>query len=854
MRLPLLDSCDVLIAGSGMSAMAWALALSGSRRVLLVTEDTCLYAELDRACDWRLPANLPEELRTQLFPDGLRRKNGLFHPDGLKRHGERLMAQRGVSLLYACQVLGRVRDYVVIAHKSGLYAIRCVEAMDARAGEPLSQPCYCLQTMRGQELQVLRLPMTEEGNLPQTLFRRYEAALACLPRGNTLARGGYALTEAEGLRFSSAPVQALADVPLGTQEPLRHNPLFDQREQAVDIPGLAAPEEAYDVVVAGGGTAGASSALFCARQGLKTLLLEMNHQLGGTATAGGVSTYWFGLREGATRQIDQAVAAYCRRLGLPRKACLWSEDDTFPPDLKAHALLGLCLDAGVDIHLGSLVCGVRREGQRVAGVYETQAGTLRYHAAKIILDCTGDGDVCMFAGAAHTYGSDRDGMTYWASLAQYTAPDQYRNNFSTMVHVGDPLDYTRFIQAGRLRGENMYDHGRYVAVRESRHIRGMAQVTLDGILSMETAEQPLYTCFSNYDPKGRLTDDRAYFGLLCPNQRIPVPRGSVIPVDASNRPLEGLLVGGKAISCTHDAFPGIRMQPDLQRQGLALAALAGRCITQGVPAWEAQGVDEAIIALGGDTTRPGYEAVPSLEETIASLRGDEPWEWLDAPPDACTTRVEPVVQVMTAPSEQALPLLRKAWEQAAAPGLRLLLARLLLWHGDERGAGEVIRAAEAMLDAAEGLPRRVGSVNYGQLLPDHGLMPEIVYLLNSLSHTASVDVLPVLSRMVARLETSARNWHDLRAGIYCYCECPAYAAMGRKDRALIPLIQRVLALPELNSPAEDGLMQERFDMLRITLLGTLHTLGDEAGRTGLETYLRDARRPFAQAAAMMLKQ
>ena len=108
--------------------------------------------------------------------------------------------------------------------------------------------------------------------------------------------------------------------------------------------------------------------------------------------------------------------------------------------------------------------------------------------------------------------------------------------------------------------------------------------------------------------------------------------------------------------------------------------------------------------------------------------------------------------------------------------------------------------------------------------------------------------------MVARLETSARNWHDLRAGIYCYCECPAYVAMGRKDRELIPLIRRVLALPELNSPAEDGLMQERFDMLRITLLGTLHTLGDEAGRTGLETYLQDARRPFAQAAAMMLKQ
>ena len=853
MRLPLLDSCDVLIAGSGLSAMARALELADGDRVLLVSEDTCLYADLDRSCDWRLPQNLPEALRTQLFPEALRRENGLFHPDGLKRHGERLMAQRGVSLLYACQVLGRAGDCAVIAHKSGLYAIRCAQAIDARAGERLSRPCYCLQTMRGRELQVLRIPMAEEGILPQTLFRRYETALTCLPKGNTLARGGYALTEAEGLHFSPAPMPPLADVLLGLQDPLRHNPLFDQAEQTVELPGLFAQEDAYDAVVVGGGTAGAAAALFCARQGLKTLLMEMNHQLGGTATAGGVSTYWFGLREGATRQIDQAVTEYCRRLDLPRQACLWSEDDTFPPDLKAHALLGLCLDAGVDIHLGSLACGVRRDGQRVTGVYEAQEGALRYHAASMILDCTGDGDVCMFAGAAHTYGSERDCMTYWASLAQYTAPDQYRNNFSTMVHVGDPRDYTRFIQAGRLRGKDMYDHGRYVAVRESRHIRGMAQVTLDAILSMEPAEQMLYTCFSNYDPKGRLTDDRAYFGLLCPNQRIPLPRGAVIPVDGSGCPLEGLLVGGKAISCTHDAFPGIRMQPDLQRQGLALAALAGQCIAQGVPAWEARGVDEAILSLGGDTARPDYEAVPPLDRTIASLRGNEPWEWLDAPADACTVRVEPVVQVMTAPPAEALPLLREAWKQAEAPELRLLLARLLLWHGDERGAGVVIRMAETMMDAADGLPRRIGSVNYGQLLPDHGLMPELVYLLNSLSHTTSADVMPVLSRMVARLETSARDWHDLRAGIYCYCECPAYVALGRRDRALIPLIRRILALPELNSPAADGLLQERFDMLRITLLNALHALGEDTGRTGLEAYLQDERRPFALAAATLLK-
>lgn len=45
-------------------------------------------------------------------------------------------------------------------------------------------------------------------------------------------------------------------------------------------------EEHYDLVVAGGGTAGAMAALYAARGGLRTVLLEPMYTLGGTATAG----------------------------------------------------------------------------------------------------------------------------------------------------------------------------------------------------------------------------------------------------------------------------------------------------------------------------------------------------------------------------------------------------------------------------------------------------------------------------------------------------------------------------------------------------------------------------------------
>ena len=857
MKVALLERCTHLVVGSGIRAMVRALSFPAGEDVLLVTGDTCLYAEIAHSGDLRPPRGLSKGWEELLFPTQVRDEAGLLHPDRLKLHGEALMKTRGVRLLYACQVLGSWPGHALVAHKSGLYALACKHIYDCRREPPLAQPAYCLHTMAADGLRLRVQPVAADGASARQQYQRYEEALSWLPVGaETLARGGRAPTEAQGLMLEqeaeAGAIQRPGKLfyPQGDAVPVCTQPLD---WPMCDAPELSPQEESWDAVVVGGGTSGAVAALYLARQGVRTLLLEMNHQLGGTATAGGVSIYWFGLRSGATQAIDRAVDAAYRRLGLPRRKCLWTEDDVFLPDLKAHTLLGLCLEAGVEVRMGCIAFGVQMDApRRVSGVWYAQAGSVYLAHSRMLLDCTGDGDLCVFAGAAHTYGSERDGMTYWASLAQYTAPDNYRNNFSTMVHVGDPLDYTRFILAGRQRGEAMYDHGSYVAVRESRHICGMATVDLPEILSMAPVQDALYTCFSNYDPKGRMTADVAYFGMLPPNQRIAIPRGAVIPVDGAGIPLQGLLVGGKAISCTHDAFPGVRMQPDLQRQGLALAALAGCAMAQGCPAWEAKGVTESVLALGGDSEDMPTGGAQTLAEAVASLGEHEPWEWLDAPPDDCHAVPAPVIRIMTAPREEAVPLLTAAYDRAESPGLRLTLARLLLWHGDDRGAGDVLKEIQRMLDETEGLPRRAASVNYRQLLPDHGLMPEVVYLLCSLSHAPHTDVLPVFTEVVERLEHTVRDWRDLRAGIYCYGDCLAYAARKRRDLRMIPLLKRVLALPELNCATADQLLEERYHMLRLTLLGVLYELGDEAGEPGLTAYLQDTRRIFVQAATMLL--
>lgn len=854
MNLSELTRCEALVLGSGIESMACALTQAQrGRRTLVVTPFTCLHAEMDLTGDLRCPT-LPEPWQGRLFPLDVMDEGGLLHPDRLKRHGEMLMAQAGVELLYACQVLAVQQGVATVAHKSGLYAIRCGEVFDCRELALTGADCFCLHVMDGGALRQLQVPTEHAGATPAEQVARYEDALDALPPGATPARSGTAASCQAGLPLAAALRRGVEHRPDAlAREPWAEaqaglNPFYPQAAEAcVPVP----QEDDWDVLVVGGGTAGAVAALYAARQGLRTCVIDMNGMLGGTATVGGVSTYWFGRREGATREIDRLVDECYTRWQLPRKPGLWCNDDVFLPDIKAHALLKACLAAGAEVRLGCIACAVQRNGQRVQGVYYAWGDRPRLSRAGMILDCTGDGDVCVLAGAAFTYGNRQDGMTYWGSLAQYTAPDTYRNNFSTMVHVGDPLDYTRFILQGRTLGGALYDHGRYVATRETRHVRGLTTVTLEDIVAMRPVEDPLYVCYSNYDPKGRLTAEMCYFGLLPPNQEIPVPRGAVIPVTPDGRPLEGLLVGGKAISCTHDALPGLRMQPDLQRQGLALAALAGCALRQELPAWQAQGVAETIRGLGGDLSLPEPPEEASLADVIASLRGDEPWEWLEDSVVTVTRQVPAVVRIMMAPAGEALPLLRARYAGAEDP-LRLTLARLMLWHRADDGAAAVVEAAWTHLAHTDGLPRREGSLNYGQLLPDHGLMPEVVYLLNSLSRAPGVDVLPLMQEVLRRLESTQRDWHDLRAGIYCYGECFAWLAVRRRDHSLLPLIRRVLALPELCTEPGDTLLRERFHMLRISLYHALHVLGDDAGTAALKDYLQEKRRPLAYAAQLLL--
>ena len=238
----ILTQCSSVILGGNTAAMVCALReAERSRSVLLITSSTFLYEELFSAGDIRPPRVSDPAWQSLLFPPEAVQE-GFLHPDRLKRHGEQLLEDRGVRILYACQTIGWADGTAVIAAKSGFYSIRYTHLFDCRAF-PADQPdSFILHTMHEGRLHITVLPAAHTGSSAAERYLRYRQALEQIPVGHTLARSG---TEAG----CSAGVDMDAEISFG----LHRSP--EEETSASDPPSA----ESCDILVIGGGTAGASA-------------------------------------------------------------------------------------------------------------------------------------------------------------------------------------------------------------------------------------------------------------------------------------------------------------------------------------------------------------------------------------------------------------------------------------------------------------------------------------------------------------------------------------------------------------------------------------------------------------------
>lgn len=250
------------------------------------------------------------------------------------------------------------------------------------------------------------------------------------------------------------------------------------REAARDVPVRCRA----DVVVCGGGPAGAAAAMAAARLGRKVVLVEACGFLGGAITAAGINGIggWQHdldgrplisgiaqeLMEEACRQSrsdPEAVRQVFRsREGRPSYregglGCYWLNINPAMMKIVLDRKLQAC---GVRLLLHCSAVYPILDGNVIRGVYIESKSGREAILADLVIDCTGDGDIACRAGAPVEQGEETTGLCQPGSLLFTAAnadvpPLNYSLGADDESHL-PPLERNRYegaIRLARERGE-----------------------------------------------------------------------------------------------------------------------------------------------------------------------------------------------------------------------------------------------------------------------------------------------------------------------------------------------------------------------------------------------------------------
>ena len=404
--------------------------------------------------------------------------------------------------------------------------------------------------------------------------------------------------------------------------------------------------KSYDLIVCGCGVAGFTAAVQGARAGLKTAVVERHGMPGGILTVGGNNdiAQFFAHHKQVIRGIGWEYVTRLADAGyavIPDKMAdgpHWIYGVHVNIPAAAHMIDVMLTEAGVDLYYGQPVAAVETEKTDTAihatGVVIASKEGLRRLSSKVFIDCTGDGDAAVYAGAQYECGGEsEDGFLQPGTIRFYVErlqlPDEVRKNADRILKeyrqngIMEPTDLrgqsftgllaNRGNNVGHVSGFNAADSdsrtasevaGRAsayrlmnalqdagvpmdpfppieaiapeVAVRESRRILCDGYMTEEKYVS--GYEYPDAVCTSFYPIDLHRHGDNGIRQTFLTDGQIPtVPLSALIV-----KGIDNMLVAGRCASGDRLANSAYRVKASCMAMGQAAAACAAVAIRDGV--------------------------------------------------------------------------------------------------------------------------------------------------------------------------------------------------------------------------------------------------------------------------------
>ena len=407
-------------------------------------------------------------------------------------------------------------------------------------------------------------------------------------------------------------------------------------------------QEDVDVLVIGGGTAGFGAAVAAGRQGLNVTLIEA------TSKIGGVMAFCPGMPWGGGYPVDQIIGGLMEELmvrleamtppAAEKRPCTlenFGPEIIYDHDIAILTMFEMLEEADVSVRLNSIATQTKMTGSTLETVTCFDRNGAFVVKPKIVIDCSGDGDISAKAGVPYVLGDETGNMMAvtisfhmigvdWQ--AAFAHPDPYFTEYASKgiaegrlhpdlaklylmkafhkgsvfcnsVHVRgidgtDSVAVGNATQEGRKRclqlgqflqtdvpgfeDAHMSMLSPTVGVRETRKLQGVIRVTGADLARGTKFADGVVSCDNPIDDVMRASASMTHDTVIEKGSYYTLPFRALIPETVTN-----LMFAGRIISADATAFASVRGMPQCMAMGqatgtAAVLALQFGCAVQAV--------------------------------------------------------------------------------------------------------------------------------------------------------------------------------------------------------------------------------------------------------------------------------